>query len=166
MAIIGRIENPEKAHIESNIWIEAFKYIRSFLYEGSETRERLLSMEPGDVARVELSDGLFAMEQVYMTKEEKEGRFESHRKYIDIQAVIAGNEIAQTSDIKVLTVETPYDEEKDVTFYKDGVDKAEHLLSSGIYAVFYPSDAHKPCLMRNKSEIVYKTVVKVPIEKL
>jgi len=166
MSITGKIESPEKSLIEKNVWNEAFKYIQLFLCEEGGERERLLSMAPGDVTRTELSDGVFAMEQVYMSKKKSEGRFESHKKFIDIQAVIKGKEIAQSTNIERLTIDTPYSDESDLIFYKDGGEITDNLLSSGTFAIFYPSDAHKPGLMHDKSEIVYKIVVKIPIGKI
>ena len=87
-----------------------------------------------------------------------EARLEAHRKYIDIQYVIAGREemgwrpTAECSDIH-----TPYDEEKDILFYSDAV-KSWQTVAPGSFAIFTPDDAHAP--MVGEGEI-HKVVCKI-----
>ncbi len=53
----------------------------------------------GDHAHKELAAGAFALEQAYQTKARPEGFFESHRKYIDMQVVVAGEEVLELAEI-------------------------------------------------------------------
>ena len=43
----------------------AFSYLEDLLWEGSPARARLRGIAPGKSERIELGDGVFAMEQVY-----------------------------------------------------------------------------------------------------
>lgn len=84
----------------------------------------------------------------YMTKPVEQCRFESHRKYVDIQWVITGNERIDTAFIRELDLDSRYDLDKDVVFWKDRTNATvlHTVLSQGSYAVFYPNNAHKPCM--------------------
>lgn len=72
------------------------------------------------------------------------GKFEAHRKYIDLQYIVSGNEL-----IEVL----PLDEVKDSTGYEPDIEffaaqtSASNVLvmNAGTFAVFEPHDAHRFC---------------------
>ncbi|HXG54519.1 MAG TPA: YhcH/YjgK/YiaL family protein [Vicinamibacterales bacterium] len=71
-------------------------------------------------------------------------RVEAHRRYIDIQVAFDG-----TDDIGWLplaacrSVDEPFDETRDVAFWKDRPDTWV-ALPPGRFAVFFPDDAHAP----------------------
>ncbi len=119
-----------------------------------------------DIGRYEI-DGknLYAMVQEYNTKESKDGKFESHKNYIDIQHIISGSEKMEVTAISGLKPRGDYNQEKDVIFYEDTDDVTVGLFRAGEYAVFFPHDAHKPNLLTdNAVAAVKKIVVKVKIE--
>ena len=60
---------------------------------------------------------LFISVQEYNTKLEENARFEAHRKYIDIQYIVSGEEVVEVTDISKTSVETEYNEAKDMEFY-------------------------------------------------
>lgn len=86
-------------------------------------------------------DGIFAMVQSYHTEAYENKRIENHRKYIDIQYIIAGQEIIGWIPSKGLAVKTPYVEESDVAFYHDTYNCSLFVLKGGMFAVFYTDDA-------------------------
>jgi YhcH/YjgK/YiaL family protein len=72
-----------------------------------------------------------------------EKTFEAHRKFIDIQCVIKGQEVMGYSDIsEVGETKLPYDESRDVGLY--GGEYSTLILKDGDFAVFFPEDAHIP----------------------
>ena len=87
---------------------------------------------------------------------------ESHRKYIDIQFMVEGEEIIGVADISSEKELTEAKEENDVWFYNC---KTEPLtLSAGKYMVLYPNDLHCPGVATNgKSLTCRKVVVKVKV---
>ena len=90
------------------------------------------------------------------------GKWEAHRKYIDIQYVLSGRERMGYSNTGKLKALTQYDEEKDYALYKG---KGEMLtFTSGTFAVFFPEDAHMPCIKAENNEEVRKVVVKVRLK--
>jgi biofilm protein TabA len=144
----------------------AFAYAAEALRPGSAVHARLGAMIPGTSERVELGDGVFAMEQVYLAKPREEGFFESHRKFIDVQVVVEGIECMEVEEIARLRVTQDYDAEKDFIKYAIDVPHASKLLTrAGDVALFFPTDGHMPSLrVAGQPTLVRKTVVKVPVE--
>ncbi|MFH1614678.1 MAG: YhcH/YjgK/YiaL family protein [Planctomycetota bacterium] len=106
-------------------------------------------------------DNLYYIVQRYQTKPLKEGKFETHRKYIDVQFVASGKEIVGRAAANSLEIKTPYDQQTDVAFYKTPKEFSRLNLSEGIFCVFYPHDAHMPCCHETSPSDVVKIVVKV-----
>lgn len=108
--------------------------------------------------RYELEDGAYYVVSL-SEKTPIEGRsFEAHRRYIDIQCVLCGDERIDYADVSTLTVAIPYNEEKDIAMY-DGRGSS-FVLRAGDFAVFEPEDAHLPCVGIGR---VKKAVVKIPV---
>lgn len=108
-------------------------------------------------------DDLYYIVQHYTTKPIDQGRFESHKKYIDIQALIAGQEILGWSPINGLEVVEPYDEAKDIMFYRVGTILAQTRLEPGLFCLLYPHDAHLPSCQVTCPAAVHKVVFKIRV---
>ena len=122
----------------------------------------LCSLQTGK--HVLTSNGTFASVQRYVTRES--GEFEAHRKYIDIQYVVSGKEVIELAERKDLGTETvPYDQDKDIEFYSSAENFSRLHMKAGDSAVFFPSDAHKPCLSDGERADVVKIVVKIPLRR-
>jgi biofilm protein TabA len=107
--------------------------------------------------------GAYATIQTYLTEAAAGKHPETHRKYADIQSLVKGREIIGWLRAKGLETEKEYDPERDVEFHKNSADETKLLLGPGLFAVFYPSDAHKPGCSVGFSEEVRKVVVKIPV---
>jgi biofilm protein TabA len=107
-------------------------------------------------------DKLFALIQSYSTKAESELRYEAHKKYIDIQFMISGNESFFHMDKSRCNIIEEYVFDKDVAFYTaDGI--LYKVLEEQFYILF-PHDAHKPCMhFDGYAQNVKKVVLKVLI---
>jgi len=115
-------------------------------------------------------DRLFALPQSYAPKPVEGARFESHRRYADVQYIADGAEMIGYAPTDTLALETPYDPEKDIAFYERPACYTPIALPAGCFAVFYPEDAHMPCCrldadatLRSTSEPVRKIVLKVKL---
>jgi len=107
-------------------------------------------------------DNLFYMIQRYPTKNKADALFEAHKNYIDIQAIIDGEETIGYALTETLEVVQPY--KPDVMKCADPDIFTEVKLAKGMFAIFYPDDAHKPCYdYRGGKSNVHKVVVKVKI---
>ena len=106
-------------------------------------------------------DTIFALVQEYQTKPLNECKLESHKKYIDIQYVIRGEEfmgVTTKNNQKILE----QDEDKDYTFYEGTTSLVR--VSKGMFTIFFPDDLHQPCVQIESTAEVKKVVIKVLIQ--
>ena len=106
-------------------------------------------------------DNVFASIQTYEKKED--AKYESHKKYIDIQYMIDGTERVGVTNLSNCTTCIEYDNERDLEFYDINVEEEFVELSKGYFVVLYPHDAHKPSISLDEKSIVRKVVVKVAL---
>lgn len=101
----------------------------------------------------------------YETKMENEYGYEAHRKNIDIQYLLSGEERIACLPIERLKEANPYNEENDAAFYAADLSLQPSYLSllPGYFAIFFPQDGHMPQLCVDKPMRVKKVVVKVQI---
>ena len=101
----------------------------------------------------------------YETKKVNEYGYEAHKRYIDIQCVLKGEEMVSCSPIERLKETKPYSEEIDAAFYSANIkhQPSNLILQSGYFAIFFPQDGHMPQLCGDKPQMVKKVVVKVEI---
>lgn len=104
---------------------------------------------------------LFALVQTYQTKPIQEGKLEAHKKYIDIQYILDGEEFMGYAPLGTQPVATPFDPEKDVGFY-DG-EAWFTRFRKGMFAIFFPQDAHLPGRHTDKPTQVRKIVLKIEL---
>lgn len=131
--------------------------------------EFLLSLSPkSDEKTYQLrSDDIIAQVSSYETRFKESAALESHRKYIDIQTIITGEEKIEVSLKNGLAVKEIYDETKDVELYNHSDALTQINMHPGIFVMFFSHDAHMPGLvLREKPELVKKVVVKVKKELL
>jgi len=133
-------------------WQQAFQFLKTAnLNELSAGRQEL--------------DGkhLYISVDEYISKDKSETRYESHRKYIDIQYIIEGEEQMGLTTLEKVEVTEPYNEEKDIVFYAfDGGDFIKATPDN--FLIFFPEDAHRPMIKLNENTKVKKIVVKIEID--
>ena len=109
-------------------------------------------------------DNCFALVQTYATKPIAEAKFESHRKYIDIQFIQAGCETLLWSPLAVLTkIIEPYDAIRDIAFYAPPPQVTPIHLCAGEFTIFFPADGHAPGLEYSGPTEVRKVVIKIGV---
>lgn len=141
----------------------AFAYAEQALTPGSAVNSRITALAGGSTHRHELPGGAYAMEMAYQTKPRLEGFFETHRKYIDVQVMVAGDEVMEVAPAAQLGITQAYDEAKDLAKHADADAASVLRVRMGDVAVFWPEDAHMPALAVKRPVLVRKTVVKVPV---
>ena len=141
----------------------AFEYIAEILRPDSAAFARISALPVGSSEKIQLADGSFAIEQVYTSRARSDGFFESHRKFIDIQVIVAGEELMEVADISRLTPTQEYDEERDLSKFADDGAASILRMHQGDIALFFPRDGHMPSLQVAGPGLVRKTVVKVPV---
>lgn len=113
-------------------------------------------------------DKLFAIVMDYRTQPAETSELEAHRRYLDIQMLLAGREGVACHTVADLQVLQPYDPATDAELYRiPPVAPARFILTPGTFLAFFPHDAHMPCLsLEHGPEPVRKVVVKVAVELL
>ncbi len=164
MALFGSLAALRAQAPQTPRFNAAFGYVEDLLRADSAAARRIRGIGRGESQRVELSDGVFAIEQVYETKPRAEGFFESHRKYIDVQVLIEGDELMEVVDAARIAVRDAYQPERDLVTYGDVPDASRLRLRAGEATIFFPVDVHMPSLRAGDAPVlVRKTVVKVPV---
>jgi biofilm protein TabA len=136
-------------------------------------KERFQEMQPG---KHEVDGAsLFYILQSYQTKPRSQGKWESHRKYLDVQYIVEGVERfgwaslgrADSADVPgraplgrpALTVTQPYDPAGDAALYEGDGDFI--TATPGTFILLWPGDAHMPGIAVKDPVPVLKVVVKV-----
>lgn len=113
-------------------------------------------------------DLIYAKLERYMTAECPPNFPEAHRRYIDVQYIVEGEEFLGWCPLNPdLKVHTPYDPEKDIELFEGLMPESHFPLTQGSFVILSPKDVHKTHIaIDNKPCKVTKVVVKVATELL
>ena len=132
------------------LFARAFDFLRS---------TDLDALEPGKHA----IDGerLFAIVEACAGRTRAEAKLESHRRYIDIQLVLAGvDEMGWKPTADCVDPATDHDAARDIRFYNDA--PASWVATPpGAFCMFFPDDAHAPLV---GDGMIRKVVVKIAVD--
>jgi YhcH/YjgK/YiaL family protein len=148
--IIDKLARAERYYDMHPAFEKAFTFLR---------REGLAEL-PADRHEID-GEKLFCMISKGPGRSRSEAKLEAHRKYIDIQYVIAGTDEMgwrPTADCKL--IDTEYDADKDIMFFNDPPDSWTPV-PAGSFVIFFPQDAHAPLV---SSEEIHKAVLKIAVE--
>ena len=141
MAIIGNIFKVED-FLKNKKFAAVFSYLRQSLDGNSVVNKRIFGLPVGAFEKVNITDDIFALEQVFFTKDRKDCFIESHKKYVDFQLILSGREQMEYIDIDKLEINTSYDENKDLITYLLVDNTSKFVLEPNDLGVFFPEDAH------------------------
>jgi biofilm protein TabA len=132
------------------IWDKAFVFLN---------RKDLDTLSPGMYP----IDGklLYATVGQSVSKDMDKTKWESHRKYIDLQYMIRGKEKIGVAPVAGATVTEPYDESKDIAHYE--TTGKWYVAEPGIFFLFFPTDAHRPDLKVDTNDPYKKLVIKISV---
>lgn len=163
MAVIGALSQIEKLFNSKELKV-VFDYLKEAAMTDSTVHKRIFSKSAGYFERLDLSRDVFALEQVYYTKDRKDCFFESHKKYIDFQLHLGGIEQMEWVDVNRLNVKNEYDVVKDLIIYRTIDETSKIVMHSNQMAIYFPEDGHMGLpAYDEKADLVYKTVVKFPL---
>lgn len=159
MAIFGKLENLKQQITDKNFQT-AFDYLSNIQNESFDIKD-------GECIKEMINDEMFVLKQAYITKNREDCFFESHKKYIDIQYMLKGEEIMDVCNLEDLEILKDYDDKTDFIKYK-GKEKniSSLLIKENELAIFYPQDAHQPCIKTNQNKLIYKAVIKIPVKSI
>ena len=116
--------------------------------------------------RINLDNGVYVNIESYETQPRNSKQFEAHKKYIDIQYMIDGEEIIVVAPVSTLTISEIYDEVRDIEFYYNRNCGNELIIKSGEFVVIRPGEGHMPCVSLSGTRKVRKAVMKVPFSSI
>jgi YhcH/YjgK/YiaL family protein len=149
--IIDVIENANLYRKVNSKFSKAFDFLRN---------TDLLRLNPG---KYEIEGScIYAVVDNYFTRPKKEGLWEAHHRYIDIQYVAKNKEQMGYANLGQMQKCTKYDQEKDILFFKGT--GSSFIISAGTFVIFYPQDVHMPGIAIAKPEAVIKIVLKILID--
>jgi biofilm protein TabA len=126
----------------------------------------LLSLAPG--RNVVDGDTIYVERQQYPTRPIAQGRYEAHRKYLDVHVILQGREKIYWAPVGALTVTDEYSAQKDALMLSDPAgsgdansSRLQAQLGPGSFAIVFPQDAHIPGSQWDGETMVEKVVVKV-----
>ncbi len=89
---------------------------------------------------------------------------EAHRKYIDLQYILYGEEKIGYADYRNPKMSLQeYDGGNDVELFSKIEDESFFILKKGMYAVFFPEDIHRPGLTNKETRSIRKIIYKIAI---
>lgn len=104
---------------------------------------------------------LFCMISKGPGRSRAEAKLEAHRKYIDIQYVIAGaDEMGWKPTADCKAIDTEYNADDDIMFFNDSPDSWTEV-PAGSFVIFFPQDAHAPLVGSGQ---IHKAVLKIAVE--
>lgn len=108
-----------------------------------------------------LGDQVYASVKEYETKPVEEGKYEAHRRYIDLQCIISGSEIIGYAPIDELKEVEEYNQERDRFFLQGEGDF--FTFEKGQFAIFFPQDGHMTGVEKVGKEKVKKLIIKIQL---
>jgi YhcH/YjgK/YiaL family protein len=137
-------------NLNKELWDKAFTYLK-------ETNLQTLT----NGRHVIDGDNVYAIVTEAPSKDYDKTAFEAHRKYIDLQYVITGEENMGKAPLGAVTVNRPYNENADIGYYTG--EGQIYSVPQNNFMVFFPSDAHRPNITPGGNKIVKKIVIKIKL---
>jgi biofilm protein TabA len=147
---IDKVQFAKQYHLNQAAWDKALAYLKN-------TDLKTLS----NGRHVIDGDNVYAIVTEAPTKDYDKTAFESHRKYIDLQYVITGEENMAKAPVTSVTTSKPYDEATDLANYT-GEGKI-YTVPAGTFMLFFPTDAHRPNITPGGNKVVKKIVIKIKV---
>lgn len=142
--------------------ISLYKNVSEDIYQGLKF---LQSLTPDiEFGTFWLTPRIKVMVTEYMTKMENELGYESHKKFIDIQYPIIGEELILCQSIDKLEQTSEYDQEHDIMFYHNNCrHHTDVVIGGGYFVVLHPDDGHEPQHCVDIPKMIKKVTLKICI---
>ena len=156
--IIGKLNNYKGAIVrQPSALLRAFEYLRN-------TDFSQLADGRHDIE----GDRMFIKLMRYQSKPYAECKAETHEKYADLLYIVSGEELFRWCVLdESMEVSEPYNEERDITFYKELKDESVCRLGPDYFVLLGPSDVHRPYEeIPGEAQPIVKVVVKIRLDLL
>lgn len=148
------------SQLTENLYPAAIQKALSFLKE--------TNLDELPLGRHEIEGNLIYAQVMDLTTQEFNSIYpETHRNYLDVQYLHKGTE---KIGIAIANEENPiqeeYDPARDIMFYSSAKNESIFEMYPGNFAIFLPSDIHRPGCINQKQQVIRKIVVKVALSLL
>jgi biofilm protein TabA len=147
---INKEEFAKQYQLNKMYWDKAFAFLRD---------HNLDSLPKGKY--VIDGDNVTASVSIDPSKDFDKTNWESHRKFIDVQCIISGEEKMGVSPLSEATVTKEYDEKRDAANYS--AEGKFYIAGAGEFFIFFPGDVHRPNITPGGNKVVKKIVIKVRV---
>jgi biofilm protein TabA len=147
---IDKVQFARQYHLNQAYWDKAFAYLKN-----TDLKALSNGRHPID------GDNVYAIVTEAPGKDYDKTAFESHRKYIDLQYVITGEENMGKAPVTSVIVSKPYNQATDLANYS-GEGKI-YTVPAGTFILFFPTDAHRPNITPGGNKVIKKIVIKVRV---
>lgn len=133
------------------IWMDAFDFIASIEGDAEEKKYQIRGND------------FFAFVQGYETHPASQGKIETHHDYLDIHAIITGNELVYYSHVNNLELIEDFTPKSDDLLYYFNPELANSfMLYPGRFALFFPEEGHMTRIQSSeKPTRIKKVVIKI-----
>ena len=128
---IDKLQFAKQYQLNKAVWDKAFAYLKTTDLKTLANGRHVID-----------GDNVYGIVTEAPTKDYDKTAFESHRKYIDLQFVITGEENMAKAPLASVTVSKPYNETTDLANYTG--DGKIYTVPAGTFILFFPTDAHRP----------------------
>ena len=154
--IIGFIDK-----LSSNKWLSGIGQIKKIIDILDKTD--FTKIDDGTI-KIDSEDFYYVLTTYNTSNSIEEKPTEAHRKFIDLQYILYGEEkigYADYSSPKMLLKD--YNGDNDIELFKRIEGESFFVLKKGMYAVFFPEDVHRPGLTNKETRGVRKIIFKIPV---
>lgn len=153
--IYGRLDDFEMMGLNAlgETAVRAVEWIRRLPAEPTEGRHRLWD------------DETHALVLSYATGDAEASRFETHRRFVDLQYTLAGGEAIEWAPRATVANDGDYDDARDLLFHRPGATVTRVVKTAGLFSIYTPVDAHRGKIRIAGHESVFKVVVKIPVSR-
>jgi YhcH/YjgK/YiaL family protein len=141
--------------------IDIYKGFSADIFEGLTFMKQATSDLANGVYQI--NSHVKAIVSEYETKVNNKYGYETHKKYIDIQCTLIGQERVACLPVDKLTETRPYSDKDDAALFTTNIKPIEMTIGDGYFAIFFPQDGHMPQLCVAEPMNVKKIVIKVMI---
>ncbi|MDF2189898.1 YhcH/YjgK/YiaL family protein [Paraflavitalea sp. CAU 1676] len=149
--VIDTLENAALYNHLGPKFVKAFRYL-------SETD---FSNVPKGKYEIDGTD-VIAIVNEYDTVAASGEQMEAHKKYIDVQYIVRGEELIGHDFLRQQEPSKAYDDTNDFWLFGGKPSFFSHM-KTGMFAIFYPTDLHMPNIQVQGAAPVKKVVMKVSV---
>ncbi len=161
MAIIGNINEVARQAAGKEALHKGLAFLADVLNNKlPDITARAKQLKAGENFEVPIAGkNVYANFQAYQPRARKDGFFEAHKEFTDIQCLLEGEEWIETCPLSDHGTPPVYDGNGNFFFPLTDKPGTRFHMKPGLTTVLFPEDAHAPCLRFGEDVILARKVV-------